>query len=226
MAEDQRRYMAFDLEIVKILPGDFDDWRSYRPLGISCAATFAGEGQLRLWHGKTPAGEIAKRMSQAECSALVDYLQSAAAQGYTLLTWNGLGFDFDILAEESSRPAECRRLALAHVDMMFHIFCRQGYPLGLDTAARGMGLAGKTPGMRPDQAPIFWAEGRHWEVLQYVSQDVRTTFDLALTAEARGALTWISRTGTRQIMPLPEGWLPVHQALLLPEPDTSWMRRP
>lgn len=226
MSINQRRYLAFDLEIARILPGDFDDWHSYRPLGISCAATFSGEGQPRLWHGRTSSGEIAERMSQAEASALLDYLQDAAAQGYTLLTWNGVGFDFDILAEESGRYADCRALALEHVDMMFHIFCQLGYALGLDTAARGMGLTGKTPGMRAAQAPIFWAAGRYWEVLQYVAQDVRTTFDLARAAEARGALAWINHTGTRQTLPLPEGWLAVQQALSLPEPDTSWMRRP
>lgn len=37
--ETNRNYIAFDLEIYKIVPGDFNYWRSHRPLGISCAAT-------------------------------------------------------------------------------------------------------------------------------------------------------------------------------------------
>ena len=44
--------------------------------------------------------------------------------------------------------------------MMFHFFCVQGYALGLDRAAKGMGLAGKLPGMTGALAPRYWAEGR------------------------------------------------------------------
>ena len=40
-------------------------------------------------------------MSREEAAALVHYLEDRTKEGYTLLTWNGLGFDFDILAEES-----------------------------------------------------------------------------------------------------------------------------
>ena len=37
----------------------------------------------------------------------------------------------------------CSRVALNHIDLMFHFFCEKGYPLGLDAAAKGMGLPGK-----------------------------------------------------------------------------------
>ena len=88
-----------------------------------------------------------------------------------------LGFDFDILAEESGMLEECRDLAVSHVDMMFHVFCQLGYGVGLDAAARGMELAGKSKGMSGVLAPVLWAEGRREEVLEYVAQDVRTTLE-------------------------------------------------
>ena len=31
----------------------------------------------------------------------MQYLATQVENGYTIVTWNGLGFDFDILAEES-----------------------------------------------------------------------------------------------------------------------------
>ena len=40
-------------------------------------------------------------MSQQEAAGLVEYLAAQVEHGYTIVTWNGLGFDFDILAEES-----------------------------------------------------------------------------------------------------------------------------
>ena len=145
------------------------------------------------------------------------------AGGYTLLTWNGLNFDFPVLAEESGLIAECQQLATNHVDMMFHVFCLKGHYLGLEAAALGMGLPGKTPGMTGKDAPAYWAQGRHQEVLNYLVQDVRTTVDVATACEQRAAMLWTSRAGNPQGVDLPSGWLSIQEALQLPEPDTSWM---
>ena len=57
--------------------------------------------------------------------------------------------------------------------MMFHLFCVKGHYLGLEAAAKGMGVAGKTPGMTG--ADRYWAQGRYEEVLKYLAQDVRPT---------------------------------------------------
>jgi len=56
-----------------------------------------------------------------EAATLVRYLEDQVAHGYGVLTWNGLGFDFVVLAEESGMLQECRALALSHVDMMSHV---------------------------------------------------------------------------------------------------------
>lgn len=219
-------YLAFDLEIEKIVPGEFSRWKSHRPLGISCAATKTGADSPVVWHGKTPDGEISDRMSKEEVVELVRFLQESVGKGFTILTWNGLGFDFDILAEESIMPAVCRELALHHVDMMFHIFCVKGYGIALDKVAKGMGLPGKTPGMSGDKAPIYWEQGKRQEVMEYVAQDARTTLDIAQAADVHKQIRWTSRRGKPQILPIHGGWRTVQEALKLPVPDTSWMDRP
>ncbi len=220
METTRRNYLAFDLETAKVLPEDESDLKSHRPLGISCAATLvAGDNEPRPWHG-------GDQMSQDEAADLVHYLAAQVGQGYTLLTWNGVGFDFDILAEESGMLAECRVLATEHVDMMFHVLCQLGHSVGMDAAARGMGLAGKSKGMNGAIAPVLWAEGRREEVLQYVGQDARTTLALATACEAGGAMRWIARSGKLRSMALPQGWFTVEAARRLPEPDTSWMSEP
>jgi len=165
-------------------------------------------------------------MRQGEAAALVHYLAAQAEHGYTLLTWNGVGFDLDVLAEESGLLETCRTLALTHVDMMFHVLCKQGYGVGLDAAARGMGIAGKTEGMKGADAPVLWAEGRREEVLGYVAQDVRTTLDLATACESCGVFRWVARSGRLRCMALGEGWLAVEEARALRLPDTSWMDEP
>ena len=172
--------------------------------------------------GGTPSPQI----TVEDAAELLRYLCQMANEGFTILTWNGLGFDFDVLAEESAAAAQCRTCALGHVDMMFHIVCALGYPVALDKGAQGMGLPGKPAGMTGLLAPKLWAEGRHQEVLDYVAQDVRLAMQIAETAEKRRRFEWITRKGTKSQMPLPKGWLTVSEALELPEPDTSWMSNP
>jgi hypothetical protein len=214
------RYLALDIETARVVPPDASDWHSHRPLGIACAATLlAGCEEPTLWHG-------GDRMSREEAAALVRYLTDQVAQGFTLLTWNGLGFDLDVLAEESGLRPECRALAASHVDLMFHAFCQLGHGVGLDAAARGIRLAGKTKGMKGADAPVLWAEGKREEVLRYVAQDVRASLELAVACERCGELRWVARSGKVRCMALGKGWLTVGEALELPLPDTSWMSEP
>ena len=136
-----RKYLAFDLETAKDVPGEDFNWRPHRPLGISCAAAFPADAKEPIvWHGKKANGNPTERMSKAEAGKLVRELLKYVANGYTVLTWNGLGFDFDILAEESASPKECKELALNHVDMMFHVFCDRGFPVKLDKAAQALAI--------------------------------------------------------------------------------------
>ena len=108
--------------------------------------------------GKT-ANSPADRMGRQEAAELVQYLATQVENGYTIATWNGLGFDFDILAEESGMLVECRMLAIGHVDMIFHVLCELGYGVGLDAAAKGMRLAGKSKGMSGELAPCCGLKG-------------------------------------------------------------------
>ena len=221
-----RKLIAFDIEIARVLPDGVEDWSRYRPLGIACAATLKqGESPL-LWYGNKSAGEHGERMSTGETQELVAYLRTQVEGGGVILTWNGLGFDFDILAEESGMHSECSALARQHIDMMFHVFCLKGYALGLDKAAKGMGLPGKPPGMTGDMAPRMWQEGLYPEVLAYVQQDTRTLIDLWSAVDSLRQLKWTSNRGYPQRLPLPKGWLTVAEALELPLPDTSWMSNP
>lgn len=222
-----RKYVAFDIETAKILPAVVSELKAHRPLGIACAATFCStDDGPRVWYGQTDDGNAAPRMNRLEVAELVRLLSKFVADGFTILTWNGLGFDFDILAEESGMSDECGRLALSHVDMMFHVFCEKGFPIGLDRAAKAMGLPGKSQAVESHMAPQLWADGRTKEVLDYVAQDVRATLELARSCESQRALRWLTQKGSIRDLKLPRGWLTVDEARRLPEPDTSWMDDP
>jgi RNase_H superfamily len=218
------KYLAFDIEIAKEIPEDAPDWKQYRPLGITCAATFVAGEHPRLWYSMKD-GHYAPAMLQDDVADLVGYLRYMTMRGYTILTWNGLAFDFDVLAEESGLYSVCADLAMQHVDMMYHIFCLRGHYLGLDKVAKGLKLSGKTEGMTGAKAPQMWAEGQQAKVLEYVAQDVRTTLEVAREAQRLGMVQWTSASGRRNIIDI-DRWLPVAEAQLLPYPDTSWMSNP
>jgi len=220
------KYIAFDLEIAKILEGDFSQWRNNRPLGITCAATqLEGETPL-VWHSKTRNDEFEDQMSQPDLLKLIEYLEQAVNKGYQILTWNGLGFDFEVLAEESGCWDRCKNMALNHTDMMFHFLCIVGYPIALDKAAKGLGLAGKPEGMSGDLAPILWKQGEYRKVLEYVAQDAQSTLDVAKETLQAGKISWLSQRGRKQSVSIPNGWVNVVEASKLPNPDVSWMSNP
>ena len=221
-----RRFLGFDIETAKILPEDFGDLHEHRPLGISCAAIWsADKEQAEVFYSRNSAGDAAERMSVEDLSSLVDLLLARANDGYTIVTHNGLGFDFDILAEESARFDDCRTLALNHIDMMFHFFCGKGFAIGLNAAAKSIGIS-KPEDIDGSLAPQLWQTGKHQQVLDYVAQDCRLTLDIALTSEKNRKITWLTRRGSTSSYSLPSGWLTVNQAMELPLPDNSWMDEP
>ena len=223
----QTRYLSFDIETAKLLPDDVTEILAYRPLGISCAAAYVSDTrQTVTWYGRTSSGEPAPQMSETEAGAMVNDLLAYVRDGYTLVTWNGAGFDFDILAEESAMRAECVELAAYHVDMLFHAVCVLGHPVSLQKAAEGMEIPGKLADMSGAEAPAAWAAARYKEVLAYVQQDAVATAELAQLCEERQKMAWITRRGQKRQMPLVDGWLSVHDARELPLPDTSWMSDP
>jgi hypothetical protein len=222
------KYVAFDLEIAALLPPDCADLDTHRPLGITCAALaweYSGALLSATFCGHDDSGAITPQMSRAECAVLVHLLDDLVAGGHSILTWAGLGFDFRTLAEESGCYAECSRLALGHTDAMYQFLCQQGYAIGMDTVAKGMGLHGKTDGVRGADAPALWAAGEYATVLAYVAQDVRTTIQVAQAIERDGCVRWTSKRGRRCTVPLTR-LLTVRDATQLPLPDTSWMDAP
>jgi hypothetical protein len=219
-------YIAFDLEIAKELPNGADDWKAHRPLGITCAAMFDSDGNSQVWHSN-----YGPKMGAAEVVRMLNFLGTA---NKPVVTWNGLGFDFDVLAEEAwfnDAQDRARTLALNHIDIAFQMFCEKGFMCGLDAAAKGMGLSGKTEGMRGDLAPAMWKQGRKERdlVLEYVAQDARTTAEVYEAVLERGTLSWVTKRGgiAHWVPTTKDGrLLTCTEALELELPDTSWMTDP
>jgi len=151
-----RRLLAFDIETAKDVPGEDFNWKPHRPLGITCIASLSNKTPSevpRIWYSRESNGIPAPKMTQADVASFIEFLSEAMADGVVPISWNGLAFDFDILAEESSLVNECKRLARNHIDMMFHVVCEKGFPVALKNAASGLGVQGKLSGIEGFDAP-------------------------------------------------------------------------
>jgi hypothetical protein len=200
-------------------------------LGITCAATETDDGVVKLWHGGEGTHEYAPKMTPAQVGKLIDYLEQ---DGRPVVTWNGLGFDFDVVAEESffeMTRERVRNLALGHIDIAFQMFCEKGFMCGLDAAAKGQGVGAKLEGMSGAKAPIMWRKGRKAQdlTLQYVAQDASITAAVYRSILDKGLMRWVTKRGGlgTWVPTIHDGrLLTCRECLDLPLPDTSWMDDP
>lgn len=239
-----KKCVGWDLEIHQEIREGLD-WKDARPLGITCAAAYlsdsdiplvwyAGQNSLEQEHlefgeynftGGVPTKD---RMNVGEVQKMVSDLVNLSEEGYEIVTWNGLQFDFDVLAEESEQYEVCVDLAWKHIDIMFQFFCKQGYPVGLKYASQLMLKSDKTEGMTGALAPEMWqgSDADRLKTIEYVIQDAKLTVDLALEIEKqKGLFGWITKKGRPKWVRLGE-LVSCKEASEFVEVDTSWMSRP
>ena len=121
------------------------------------------------------------------------------------MTWNGAGFDFRLLADETGRHADCARLAMASVDMMFQVLCERGHPLSLDAALKGAGLppkmtevtlrSGEPVAHQRRRSAAYWQAGEYAAVAAYCAADAERTAALAAACQQSRQLAWVSQKG-------------------------------
>ena len=221
------KLISFDLEISKILPEFSGNLFEHAPLGISCAAV--AHDEVEFWQG-------VPQLSKEDSQILVKELMAFASDGYTFVTWNGCGFDFRVLAQESGMFEECGDLALNHIDLMLLVTFTKGWFLGLDKALQGANISGKVhevtlangeilANMDGGMAPDLWARKEYEAVLTYLRGDVEQTLALARLVQESKSIRWTSGRGKPQSASVPR-LMTVKECFDIPEPDTSWMSNP
>ena len=246
------KFVGFDLEIAEPFPEG--GWDKKSSLGISCAAVY-GEC-TRAFYPAPDGDRLHDRMSPLEVEMMIDELLNVVRRGAQIVTWNGLGFDFLVLAIECQDEYYrrlVRKMALEHIDPFFNMFCDIGYGIGLQTAANALNVHGKLEGMHGSLAPLMWNSkfpatdeetaamattgyergslDAQRLCIDYVQQDAKATYDIYMALAAVDRLYWTTRAGRRSYKP----WYPQKRDGVLftckesnqtPEPDTSWMDRP
>lgn len=223
------KILAVDFEIAKQIPASSRDFFKHSPLGITVGATFdpsEDDGPV-AWYEMDAEGKPKAQCSPAYLRVLLGYLRAKISEGYTLLTWNGLKFDFRLLAEETGEGLSCSLLAASdkHIDMMYHYFCVTGYPVAMQAVAEGMDVPGKKRYIDGKKVPTLWKQGHYDDVIEYAKQDAQTIVDIynALT-EKGGKLHWYTNRGNLNNRYLGK-WLSVQDASVLRPPAKAiWER--
>jgi len=200
--------VSFDLEIAEDLPEDGNiDWSI--PLGVTCVG-LATNGASSWVAPELQGHDYAPRFNRSDVHRIVEALEADVANGYHIVTWNGMGFDFHVLAQEAGDDVglydRICDLAWNHIDVAFQMRVEKGYMIGLDAAAKGLRVEGKTEGMSGALAPQMWRQGfdEQAKVLEYVCQDARATLDVYNTLIIKQVLYWTTRAGYRTKSP----WVP------------------
>jgi len=134
-------------------------------------------------------------MSQAEVRSMIEQFAAWVDEGYTLLSWNGARLRLQRSGRGVGPDGGMRTHRPRPCGHDVHVVCALGYPVALGKAAEGLGLPGKSGGISGCDAPVMWAQGRFAEVLEYNTQDSRLALAIALEAERRGELLWITPQG-------------------------------
>ena len=220
---DEYKMCGFDLEIAKDLPEDGNvDWSV--PLGVTCAGL--ATDLVQSWVAPDMEGEgYAPRI--ADISKLVDELVQYQRRGFHIVTWNGMGFDFRVMAQDAKGddPLYDRICDLAwnHIDVAFQMRVEKGYMIGLDTAAKGLRVQGKTEGMSGAFAPVMWRQGfdEQAKVLLYVRQDAAATLAVCEALTRDRVLYWTTKKGSITKSP----WFPMFMGADGPNPGLDEPRR-
>lgn len=219
-------WLAFDVETAKPAPRERSGSHA---LGITCIGECVWPSRKLVWKPDfdVQTGCYEPAMSAEQVRFFCKYLVDMYEMGYTIVTINGLAFDFRVLAEESRDEAvysDMQKLALNHFDPTFLVLCERGFPIGMQAMADGFALPGKTGGMDGIKAVQMWGSGARVDqerVLKYVERDAETTYALALKIAEASAIRWITRKGrlNRHATTLRL----VHDCLRKAVPDVSWM---
>ena len=219
------RLLSFDIEISDVFdlkPGE--DLDQYAPFHISVASTVMDGGEARLWYSKDDDDRPLTNMEGDKAHALLVYLETMIREGYQVCAWNGLGFDLRWIGHVAGDAALAARVALEIYDPMFQFFNQRGFPVGLATVGKAMGIEQKKI-MSGADAPKQWQAGNHETVMKYVLGDSQITNAIVNAITEAREVRWVTRKGTVGHEPMPE-LKPVKVVLQDPEPDQSWMDTP
>ena len=181
--------------------------------------------------------EVTSKMTEAEIDRMFTELSEYVSGEYlrnqsmkrvgnpsVLITWNGVGFDFPVIAAAlPDRKQEIVNLCAKSLDPCFQFIRQFGFPISLKAVAGDMLGEEKFEGMTGEDATLWPLDAG--KILRYCLKDAELTTDVVETIRAEGQVRWTTKAGKQTGKSIPKNrWLTVNGAMKLKEPDRSWMK--
>ncbi len=189
---------------------------------------------VSLWDTRAGSASSFRRADgDTGASHLVRALDACCAWGPApLVTFNGTGFDFAIMAENLPSAADrgrCAGLALSSYDLMLDFAASHGYMSSLASFASA--TLGEAKLMGGAEAAAMWGSAAERDaVVEYCEHDAALTGRLWEYGSAYGRLRRHTRAGKVRVWPLgPGGFRPARESLAAAADspaDVSWMEDP
>ena len=219
------KLLGFDIEISEIFDlKPQEDINKYAPFHISVASTVIDGGEERIWYStdnhKKPLASITKE----KAADLLNYLKAKQEEGFMICAWNGLGFDMQWIGYNAKNMKLASEVARKIYDPMFQFFNQRGFPVGLASVARAMGIK-QSKLMTGEDAPKQWQAGNYQKVMDYVLGDSQITNLIVKKIITKKEIAWVTQKGEIKTEPIAR-LKTVEEILKEPEPDQSWMSTP
>jgi hypothetical protein len=146
----------------------------------------------------------------------------------TIVTWNGLAFDFKFLADRTTEPTDKVKLAWIalnrHHDLMLDFMADHGYPASMQSVAAPLGKTKTWTGAEAAESTDAAA------VLAYCADDVQVLRHIYEAGAAQFWLVRLTATGKRTVWVIrASGYrmaIDCVKAATVCKPDQSWMTTP
>jgi len=126
---------------------------------------------------------------------MLKWLVEQYAQGWKIVTWNGVAFDCRLADEVADWPLVCKQLAKVHYDPMLQFADRHGFRIGLQAVASGLRIGNKS--LEAASAPVLWQsnEADCMKVIEYCIGDCDLTLQVAQHIQKEGFVVWQTKRG-------------------------------
>jgi hypothetical protein len=191
------KLLSFDIEIADIFDlKPHEDIEKYAPFHISVAATAIYQGDEKIWHSADSQNKPLLQMTQTTANDLLAYLKAKQDEGCCICAWNGLKFDLQWIGYNAKNMQLASEVALQMYDPMFQFFNQRGFPVGLASVAKAMGIK-QSKLMNSEDAPKQWQAGNYQKVMDYVLGDCQMTNLIANEIIKRKEIAWVPDAGRR-----------------------------
>ena len=213
-------HLFLDIELCDNIP---DGWDRDNPstLDIACICVMiidSNRNENTVVHHNE-----GKAMTQEQIQKVCDQVKTICNQGGKFITWNGLGFDMQLL-DKIDNTLKTLILSDHHIDLMFHFTRKKGYMIGLNKVSKGFCIGEKT--MTGLDAVKLWAKGEFQKVIDYNIKDVELLRDIYYKVLETNKIKWLSGSNNICYLKVDTDQLSVSDSLNIPRPsdkELSWM---